>query len=300
MLIEAGNIYTKVIFEEFQDQYVQALELCIESKEFEADCMFYTFEGHSSQRRLRRDRDGNVSCWCRLFEMRGILCSHAIKVLKDEMNIMEIPSQYILKRWTRGARAQVVQDSHGREIQADPKLEKSNRYRSLCSLFITIACRASELQAAYDVSIQDGRNLLKVVEDMLASQISGLQLRKECVVVNDGRDKECVVVNENIIKAKEIKKKPVTCRRKRRIKSSLEKAMASARKRKQSQSHEGLQMPPNMLSYLLSECGPGVEALLQGGTSNSSMGQCSNSLIAGTSNAEQFGYMPSANHFGQW
>ncbi|KAG5546375.1 hypothetical protein RHGRI_018528 [Rhododendron griersonianum] len=71
---------------------------------------------------------------------------HAIKVLKDAMNIMEIPSQYILRRWTRVARAEVVQDFRGRDIEADPKLEKNTRYKSLCSLFNKIASRASELK----------------------------------------------------------------------------------------------------------------------------------------------------------
>ncbi|KAF7153688.1 hypothetical protein RHSIM_Rhsim01G0226000 [Rhododendron simsii] len=56
MLIEAGKVYTKTIFEEFQEEYVDALQLFITDH-----------------------RDGNVSCSCRLFEMRGVLV-HSVRV----------------------------------------------------------------------------------------------------------------------------------------------------------------------------------------------------------------------------
>ncbi|XP_066165543.1 uncharacterized protein [Oryza sativa Japonica Group] len=43
-----------------------------------------------------------VSCSCKKFEFVGILCRHTLKVL-DHNNIKELPSHYILKRWTRHA-----------------------------------------------------------------------------------------------------------------------------------------------------------------------------------------------------
>jgi hypothetical protein len=44
--------------------------------------------------------ENNVSCSCRNFEMCGILCGHALKIL-DVMNIKVFPKKYILKRWTK-------------------------------------------------------------------------------------------------------------------------------------------------------------------------------------------------------
>ncbi|GMP40759.1 hypothetical protein CsSME_00011083 [Camellia sinensis var. sinensis] len=55
----AGDVYTKTIFEEFQDEYVGSLELYVANY-------------------------GNLSCSCRLFEMKGILCSHVIKAFELE------------------------------------------------------------------------------------------------------------------------------------------------------------------------------------------------------------------------
>ncbi|XP_058208256.1 protein FAR1-RELATED SEQUENCE 5-like [Rhododendron vialii] len=122
-LIEVGKVYTKTIFEEFQEEYVDALELCITGRldHFqEPDCILYLIAA-DRLRQVKRDGDGNLSCSCRLFEMRGVLCSHAIKVLKDAMNFTEIPSHYIQKSWTRVARAEVVQDYRGRDIKPEKK-----------------------------------------------------------------------------------------------------------------------------------------------------------------------------------
>ncbi|XP_061999955.1 protein FAR1-RELATED SEQUENCE 5-like [Rosa rugosa] len=48
-----------------------------------------------------------ICCSCKLFESMGVLCRHALKVL-DLKNFMSIPAQYIVKRWTRGAKKQNV------------------------------------------------------------------------------------------------------------------------------------------------------------------------------------------------
>lgn len=48
-----------------------------------------------------------ICCSCKLFESMGLLCRHALKVL-DLKNFTSIPAQYIVKRWTRGAKKQNV------------------------------------------------------------------------------------------------------------------------------------------------------------------------------------------------
>ncbi|GJR84849.1 FAR1-related sequence 7-like protein [Tanacetum coccineum] len=51
----------------------------------------------------------NVSCSCRMFEFEGILCRHALKVFQI-MNIREIPSRYILHRWSKSAKYGILRD----------------------------------------------------------------------------------------------------------------------------------------------------------------------------------------------
>ena len=76
--------------------------------------------------------------------MKGILCSHCLKILRERLKLKEIPSQYILKRWTKKARSENVKDRCGHDIQGDVRLHQTSRYRSLMAIFRSVACRASE------------------------------------------------------------------------------------------------------------------------------------------------------------
>ncbi|XP_020415571.1 protein FAR1-RELATED SEQUENCE 1-like [Prunus persica] len=175
MVVKAGNIYTKAIFEDFQAQYIKSLELDMISCEEDGDDLVYTvvLHGNLKERRVRKQKDGDVSCSCRLFEMKGFLCSHALKILTNYMNVKEIPNQYILKRWTRKARSESVKDMHGCDIQTDVKLQQTSRYRSLCSMFTKISSRAAEIEETYKISVSHLNQLSKTIEDILSSKMDG-------------------------------------------------------------------------------------------------------------------------------
>ncbi|KAK2636055.1 hypothetical protein Ddye_030847 [Dipteronia dyeriana] len=129
MLIQAREVYTKAIFLEFQHQFEQAVELNIKCVTNDGN-IFYpvNLDCASKERHVKVQSDNTLSCSCRMFEMKGVLCSHIIKILRDALNIKEIPTQYILKRWTKQARVECVQDMYGSEIQ---ELQQTCRYRSL-------------------------------------------------------------------------------------------------------------------------------------------------------------------------
>ncbi|XP_022849212.1 protein FAR1-RELATED SEQUENCE 7-like isoform X1 [Olea europaea var. sylvestris] len=52
----------------------------------------------------------NISCSCKMFEFEGVLCRHALKVFQI-MNIRELPSRYILHRWTKNAKYGILRDA---------------------------------------------------------------------------------------------------------------------------------------------------------------------------------------------
>ncbi|XP_034225520.1 protein FAR1-RELATED SEQUENCE 1-like [Prunus dulcis] len=174
MVVKAGNTYTKAIFEDFQAQYIKSLELDMISCDKDGVDLVYTvvLRGNSKERRVRKQKDGDVSCSCRLFEMKGFLCSHALKILTNYMNVKEIPDQYILKRCTRKARSKSVKDMHGRDIQTYVKPQQTSRYRSLCSMFTMISSRA-ESEETYKISVSHLNQLSKTIEDMLSSKMDG-------------------------------------------------------------------------------------------------------------------------------
>ena len=83
------------------------------------------------------------TCSCGQFNRIGILCGHALKVL-DLMNIKSLPTQYVLKRWTREARSGAVQDNKGRDVIENPKLDDMLHYKkNMTRKFLNLAHRAA-------------------------------------------------------------------------------------------------------------------------------------------------------------
>ncbi|KAL7212307.1 hypothetical protein ACSBR2_015063 [Camellia fascicularis] len=115
MLKQMVDIYTKTIFEEFQNE-------------------------------------------CKKFEVKGIVCRHCLKVLREIINAKDLLAQYILKRWTKKARAESVKDRHGYDVKADVKLHQSDRYRSLMNMFRAIASRGAESEETYYLSLAKVKN----------------------------------------------------------------------------------------------------------------------------------------------
>ncbi|XP_028085951.1 protein FAR-RED ELONGATED HYPOCOTYL 3-like [Camellia sinensis] len=167
------------------------------------------------------DKDGSFSCSCRKFEVKDILCRHCVKVLRDIFNATELPPQYILKRWTKKARADSVKDRRGYEVKADVKLHQSDRYRSLMTMFRAIASRATKTEKTYHLSVLKGEVLSVMVEDKLSVHICG-QVESDEI--------DCP------IQAKGLKKRESTSKGRRRIKGGMEKSIA---KKKRMQSSQG-------------------------------------------------------------
>jgi hypothetical protein len=78
---------------------------------------------------------------CDQFNRIGILCGHALKVL-DLMNIKSLPTQYVLKRWTRETHSGTVQDSQGRDIIENLKLDNMLHYKDIPK-FLNLAHQAA-------------------------------------------------------------------------------------------------------------------------------------------------------------
>nr|XP_011468482.1 PREDICTED: protein FAR1-RELATED SEQUENCE 1-like [Fragaria vesca subsp. vesca] len=140
-----------------------------------------------------------------------------IKVLREVMQIKNVPEHYILKRWTKKARAESVEDMRGREIQADPKLQQSSRYKSLCSTYIRISIRAYEHEEAYKLVMTNAEKVAKEVEDLLRSEMNDK-------VDKNGHTTQSTPTgqlnaNGTVVNAKGLKKRETSRGRKRRIKS---------------------------------------------------------------------------------
>ncbi|KAL6575156.1 hypothetical protein OROMI_012441 [Orobanche minor] len=106
-------------------------------------------------------------CSCKKYTSVGILCAHALKVL-DKKNVKKITPQYILKRWTREARAVSINSYHDNEVRGNPKESVGKRYGYLCRTSRDILTVAA-----------DDEELTKYAHECLVEMLKGLELIKK-------------------------------------------------------------------------------------------------------------------------
>ncbi|WVZ77422.1 hypothetical protein U9M48_025287 [Paspalum notatum var. saurae] len=109
MLKTAADSYTRTVYVDFEEEF---------KKLFILPCSFLSQNGTISTYKLSplnleaeayvvfNSEDTTISCSCKMYECKGMLCKHALRVL-NYSNIFTLPSHYILKRWTKQAKAQL-------------------------------------------------------------------------------------------------------------------------------------------------------------------------------------------------
>ncbi|XP_050241042.1 protein FAR1-RELATED SEQUENCE 5-like [Quercus robur] len=148
MLIQAAHIYTPKLFLKFQEQY-EEFQGAFVKKHIERNATheyIVSIYGKPKDRRvIWNPFEKIVSCGCRKFERTRILCSHALKIL-DVMDIKVLPEKYILKRWTKDAKNEIVQDFNGHGIKADTKLEVTTRYKFLGPMYVKLIAQGKSIR----------------------------------------------------------------------------------------------------------------------------------------------------------
>ncbi|XP_073129199.1 protein FAR1-RELATED SEQUENCE 5-like [Henckelia pumila] len=112
-----------------------------------------------------------ISCSCRKFEITGLLCCHAVKVY-DVLDVKKISEDYILNRWTRKTRSEVVHDYMGNEVEEDPKRQSTERYRKLCMMLVRLATEASAHPSTFSLVHNSVCDLTKQVMEMRLTGVS--------------------------------------------------------------------------------------------------------------------------------
>ncbi|XP_010255614.1 PREDICTED: protein FAR1-RELATED SEQUENCE 5-like [Nelumbo nucifera] len=172
MLKHAVSIYTPAVFEMFEKEYLKGwdcdVHVCGEigtisiykvrpcEKSWEYTVTFDT----SSE---------TIVCSCKKFEFVGILCGHALKVL-DHRNIRFIPSKYIIKRWTKDAKAESDKEFHASALKVDSRTSLGRHYQELYHNFIKIAEKAAKSEDVCEFALDYSNKLLQGVEDILRSK----------------------------------------------------------------------------------------------------------------------------------
>ncbi|KAG8380683.1 hypothetical protein BUALT_Bualt06G0041500 [Buddleja alternifolia] len=108
LLDHGANVYTLNIFNLFQVELFEPLNIQLRLQPSHSDHFSRVFEmqyyGQNSKVRILvfDVQKEEIRCSCHKFDSMGILCRHALRVLNC-MNV-HIPEMYIKKRWTKGMR----------------------------------------------------------------------------------------------------------------------------------------------------------------------------------------------------
>ncbi|KAJ8756325.1 hypothetical protein K2173_025137 [Erythroxylum novogranatense] len=163
---QAANFYTKKVFSKFQEELVETFVYT--ANNIEGDGVI------SKYRVAKYEHDDKVyivtlnisemksSCSCQMFEYCGVLCRHILTVF-TVTNVLTLPSQYILKRWTRNAKSSVGVEEQNTDLQGIESL--TTRFNKLCMEAIKFAEEGAVAAETYNVAI----NALREGEKKFAS-----------------------------------------------------------------------------------------------------------------------------------
>jgi SWIM zinc finger len=103
MLTMAADSYTRTMYADFEHEYKSQLACVCET--LAVNGSVYTYRVLVPTKQYIgilefEPSEVKISCSCKKFALMGILCMHALKVLNNN-NILYLPDQYIVKRWTK-------------------------------------------------------------------------------------------------------------------------------------------------------------------------------------------------------
>ncbi|KAF8396303.1 hypothetical protein HHK36_017918 [Tetracentron sinense] len=180
---QAANLYTRRIFEKFQEELVETFVYT--ANKIEGDGAISTYrvakfeDDHKAYIVTLNVPEMRAHCSCQMLEYSGILCRHILTVFAVT-NVLTLPSHYILKRWTRNAKTGVGSDERGGELQGHESL--TFRYNNLCREAIKYAEEGAISVETYNVALgalREGGKKVAVVKKNVArvtppsSHISG-------------------------------------------------------------------------------------------------------------------------------
>ncbi|KAI4332803.1 hypothetical protein L6164_017683 [Bauhinia variegata] len=157
------SLYTHSIFKKFQSE-VLGVVACHPRKESEdgPTNMFRVqdFEENQDFVVTWSETTADASCSCHLFEFNGFLCRHVMIVLQIS-GVHNIPSQYILKRWTKDAKNRQI----AREV-SDVVDSRVKRYNNLCQRAFELGDEGSLSHESYDFAVNALEEALRKCESM--------------------------------------------------------------------------------------------------------------------------------------
>ncbi|KAF5447918.1 hypothetical protein F2P56_033434 [Juglans regia] len=152
------RVYTDAIFKKFEAEVLGVVSCRLQKESEDEGTMIFRvddFEEHRNFIVAWNEAEVDICCLCRSFEYRGFLCRHALLVLQRS-GVTNIPSKYILKRWTKDAKVRQTssQISNGLHYRVQ-------RFNHLCKRATRLVEEGSLSEETYHIAFQALEEVLK-------------------------------------------------------------------------------------------------------------------------------------------
>ncbi|CAL9081171.1 unnamed protein product [Musa acuminata var. zebrina] len=148
------ELYTYNKFKEFQDELKATMYCNVSLVKEEAQISTYDIkesllleDGNPTEYRdfrvLYSSNELEVQCCCGSFQFRGILCRHALSVLKLQQ-VYEIPSRYVIDRWRKDIKLLNTISYPTDEMVANNRLERYDNLVMSCLQLVEVGMMSSD------------------------------------------------------------------------------------------------------------------------------------------------------------
>ncbi|WOL00901.1 protein FAR1-RELATED SEQUENCE 6-like [Canna indica] len=168
---QLSRVYTLNMFKKFQDE-IEAIMYCHASfvkvegpiSTFDVrECIFLDDGKRTLNKNhgvLYNTEEKEIQCICGSFQFRGVLCRHALSVLKLQQ-VHEIPSQYVIDRWKKDFKRLHVLARSSDDIIANNRVDRYDYLSMRCLQLVEVGVLSDKYQLAL--------RLIKEMEKFLLS-----------------------------------------------------------------------------------------------------------------------------------
>ncbi|KAL4598856.1 hypothetical protein ACB092_11G087100 [Castanea dentata] len=155
---QMSRVYTDAVFKKFQFEVLGVVSCHSQEEGEDNGTVIYRVDDFEERQNFVvawNKAELDICCLCHSFEYRGFLCRHAILVLQN-CGLPNIPSHYILKRWTKDAKvrqptSQISNGLHYRVL----------RFNDLCKRAMRLVEEGSLSEETYSIAFQALEEVLK-------------------------------------------------------------------------------------------------------------------------------------------
>ncbi|XP_050230035.1 protein FAR1-RELATED SEQUENCE 9 isoform X2 [Mercurialis annua] len=197
---QAANLYTRRIFTKFQEELVETLANPATKVDDSGTLTTYRVAKFGEEIKAHTVHFNSfvmkASCSCQMFEYKGIICRHVLAVFRAK-NVLTLPTQYVLKRWTRNAKTGTVFDERASQLPCNSQESLSVRYNSLRQEAIKYVEQGAKSIQIYNVAMDALQEASKKVAAMKNRTLGA----SECGVLTNGSSQMLHVADENTLPA---------------------------------------------------------------------------------------------------